>query len=77
MPRLRRYICNVAGLYGECFGKYLSNQPSSAFLAEGSVVKVKGGRQNVLSVGHSSYLVRWCWLTRAVTTAALSANQKI
>jgi len=37
--------CNVAGLYGECFGKYLSGQPSSAFLAEGSAVKVFRGVQ--------------------------------
>ena len=35
--------CNVAGLYGERFGKYLSGPPFSAFLAEGSAVKVFKG----------------------------------
>ena len=39
--------CQVAGLYGEHFGKYLRGPPSSAFLAEGSAVKVfKGIRLN-------------------------------
>ena len=36
--------CNVTGLYGEYFCEHLSGQPSSAFLAEGSVVKVFRGR---------------------------------
>lgn len=40
--------CNVAGLYGKHFCKSLSGQPSSAFLAEGSAVKVfQGGRLNL------------------------------
>ena len=35
--------CNVAALYGEQFADYLSTPPSSAFLAEGSNVKVYRG----------------------------------
>ena len=39
--------CDVAGLYGERFGQYLNGQPSSAFLAEGSAVKVFNGSRLV------------------------------
>ncbi len=40
-----RLDCDVAGLYGARFCESLNSKPSSAFLAEGSVVKVrKGGR---------------------------------
>lgn len=35
--------CDIAGLYGEQFSKALNSPPSSAFLAEGSVVKVYKG----------------------------------
>src|ERR1700733_6988341 len=35
--------CDVANLYGECFCEFLNRPPSSAFLAEGSEVKVHRG----------------------------------
>lgn len=35
--------CDIAGLYGEQFSRALNSTPSSAFLAEGSVVKVYKG----------------------------------
>jgi uncharacterized protein YqjF (DUF2071 family) len=35
--------CDVAGLYGESFCKFLNQPPSSAFLADGSEVKVHKG----------------------------------
>ena len=35
--------CDVADLYGEVFRKFLERPPSSAFLADGSEVKVFGG----------------------------------
>lgn len=36
--------CDVAGLYGAEFSKFLAGPPSSAFLAEGSAVLVRRGR---------------------------------
>jgi len=36
-------LCDAAGLYGEIFGKCLERRPSSAFLADGSKVKVFTG----------------------------------
>lgn len=38
-----RFDCDVAALYGEEFAPYLSKEPSSAFLAEGSAVTVYEG----------------------------------
>ncbi len=35
--------CDLAGLYGESFAKFLNHTPSSAFLADGSQVKVYAG----------------------------------
>jgi len=35
--------CDVANLYGKQFADALNQQPSSAFLAEGSEIKVYGG----------------------------------
>jgi hypothetical protein len=35
--------CQVAGLYGEKFGRFLNQSPASAFLADGSEVKVYKG----------------------------------
>jgi len=35
--------CQVAGLYGERFGHFLNQSPASAFLADGSAVKVYKG----------------------------------
>jgi uncharacterized protein YqjF (DUF2071 family) len=37
--------CDVAGLYGERFTAFLSGEPSSAFLADGSEVAVYPGRR--------------------------------
>ncbi len=38
-----RFYCDVAGLYGRQFCDCLSGKPSSAFLAEGSMVTVRKG----------------------------------
>jgi len=35
--------CDIAGLYGEAFRKYLEQAPASAFLADGSAVTVSDG----------------------------------
>jgi uncharacterized protein YqjF (DUF2071 family) len=37
------FHCDIAGLYGENFGQFLHRPPSSAFLADGSEVKVFRG----------------------------------
>ena len=37
--------CDVAGLYGERFAPALAGPPSSAFMADGSAVVVRGGRR--------------------------------
>jgi uncharacterized protein YqjF (DUF2071 family) len=39
------FDCDVAGLYGECFREYLSGEPVSALLAEGSAITVYQGRK--------------------------------
>jgi uncharacterized protein len=35
--------CDLTGVYGESFAKFLNHAPSSAFLADGSQVKVYAG----------------------------------
>ena len=42
--RGHRFDCDVAALYGDGFARFLSAEPSSAFLAEGSAVNVRKGR---------------------------------
>ena len=37
------YACDVGGLYGEEFVEALSQEPVSAFMAEGSAVVVRRG----------------------------------
>lgn len=39
------FDCDVAGLYGEEFATFLTGEPMSAFLAEGSPVVVREGRR--------------------------------
>ena len=43
--RDHRFDCDVAALYGAGFAPFLSAEPSSAFLVEGSAVTVRQGRK--------------------------------
>jgi hypothetical protein len=41
--RTAEFDCDIASLYGESFCEFLKRPPSSAFLADGSEIKVHKG----------------------------------